>query len=265
MSDYLFANSTSATYNFFLYDFCDVYLELLKARLQCEDTPENAADKKAARDVLYICLDWSLRLMHPLLPYLTEELYQRLPPSPNKYESIVIASYPMHVLAWNNDIIEEEFETVSEICKRIRSQKTSMGFAPSARPKVFVRHADEYWQGRLKPLCGQLSRMGQVGDVQLLAANAKSPKGTISDVVNQDCLIFTEVTGLDLSQELVKLKKKVENAVKTVASFQAKMNVPGYEDKVPEPVREKNANSLKEAQVEVEELQRAVASIQALK
>jgi valyl-tRNA synthetase len=261
---YEFANATTATYNFFLYELCDVYLELLKGRLQGEETPENAPDRKVAREVLYVCLDWSLRLMHPLLPYLTEELYQRLPPSPSKYESVVIASYPTHVIAWKNEALEDEFEVVAEIAKRMRSQKTSLGFAPSARPNVFVRHTDETWSFRLPKLCSQLSRMGQVGEVKALKANAASPKGVLQDVVNKDCLIFTEVAGLDLKQELVKLSKKAESVAKVVAQYEAKLNMPGYEDKVPELVREKNADKLKEAQVEGDELKKAIASIKSI-
>lgn len=262
MKNYEFANCTTATYNFFLYELCDVYLELLKARLQCEETPENALDRKVAREVLYVCLDWSLRLMHPLLPYLTEELYQRLPPSPNKYESICIASYPMQVIAWENDPVEGEMEVLSDIAKRIRSQKQSVGFAPSARPKLYVRHTDDYWSVRLKKFCGQLSRMSSVGDVEVLGVKAKKPQGTLQDVVNQECLIFMEVTGLDLTQELAKLKKKVDSAQKMVASYEAKINVPNYEEKVPEAVRETNAKKLKESKVEFEELKKAVASIE---
>jgi len=262
---YEFAHATTATYTFFLYEFCDVYLELLKARLYGEETEENKIDRRCALETLYICLDWSLRLMHPLLPYLTEELYQRLPPSPSKFESVTIASYPMHILSWRNEALDAEFETISEIGKRMRSQKTSLGFGPGAKPKVFVRHSDEYFFFRLKDLSNQLSRMANVGDVVILKKDGASPPGTIADVVNQECLIFTEVAGLDLSQELEKIKKKVVSATKAVKSYEAKINIPNYEDKVPANVRESNAQKLKEAQVEVEELNRAVASIQACK
>jgi valyl-tRNA synthetase len=186
MENYEFAHCTTATYNFFLYEFCDVYLELLKQRLQGEENAANALDRKVAREVLYICLDWSLRLMHPLLPYLTEELYQRLPPSPNKYESITVAPYPMHVNAWVNVAVEEEMEAISDIAKQFRSQRTSMGFELAARPKSFVRHSDEYWTSRLPSLAAQIGKLGWVGEPQVLKSDAK-PAGVLQDVVNKDC------------------------------------------------------------------------------
>jgi len=260
---YEFANATTATYSFFLYELCDVYLELLKPRFYGEaEDEETKADRQVAREVLYTCLDWSFRLMHPLLPYLTEELYQRLPPSPVKCESICIAPFPTHVIAWINEPLEKEMEVMSEIAKHFRSQKTSLGLAPSARPRGFVRHGEEAWQRTLKRLTTRLSRMAGIGEVVVLDESAKTPAGALRDVVNDKCIIFTEVSGLDLSAELAKLQKKVTSAEKMVASYKAKMAMPGYEEKVPAPVREMNAQKLAASQLEFEELQNAVRSIE---
>lgn len=260
---YEFANATTATYSFFLYELCDVYLELLKPRFYGEaEDEETKADRQVAREVLYVCLDWSMRLMHPLLPYLTEELYQRLPPSPMKCESIVVASYPMQVLAWVNEPLEKEMEVMSEIAKHFRSQKSSLGLAPGARPRGFVRYSDETWQKKLTKLTTRLSRMAAIGDVVVLDESAPTPAGALRDVVNDKCIIFTEVSGLDLSAELAKLNKKVISAEKMVASYEAKMAMPGYEEKVPPAVREMNAQKHKASQLEYEELKRAVDSIE---
>eukprot|EP00933_Yihiella_yeosuensis_P006611 TRINITY_DN111344_c0_g1_i1.p1 TRINITY_DN111344_c0_g1~~TRINITY_DN111344_c0_g1_i1.p1 ORF type:complete len:489 (+),score=119.89 TRINITY_DN111344_c0_g1_i1:166-1467(+) len=259
---YEFAAATTATYSFFLYELCDVYLELLKPRFHGDAADASVEeDRKVARDVLYVCLDWSMRLMHPLLPYLTEELYQRLPPSPTKYESITIATYPTQVLAWCSGTIEDEMESISEIAKRFRSQKTSLNLPPSSRPKGYVRHTDADTLASLKKLTSQISRMGSVGAVTVLGPNDKDPSGTLSDVVNDKCVIFTEVSGLDLSQELTKLEKKMVSAQKMVASWDAKMAAPGYEEKVPAAVREQNAQKKEACQKEFEELQRAVDGI----
>lgn len=212
---------------------------------------------------MYTCLDWSFRLMHPLLPFLTEELYQRLPPSSSKFESITIASFPMHVIAWVSHQVEDEMEVAGEIAKHFRSQKTSLGFPPKARPKCFIRHQDPEWTGRLKALTERVARMSSVGSVTILEESAASPAATLSDVVNDKCIIFMEVAGLDLSQELTKLKKKVTNAEKMVESYEKKMAMPGYEDKVPADVRDINTEKHNACKRELEELNRAVVSINA--
>jgi len=265
--NYEFANATTATYSFFQYEFCDVYLELLKPRFHGEASDESVlADRNVARQVLYVCLDWSMRLMHPLLPYLTEELYQRLPPSPIKSASVCTAPYPTQVLAWTNEALEKEMEVSSEIARKFRSQKTSLGFPPTSRPDAFVRHTDPSTKAMLEGLCAQISRMGYMGTIKVLGESDPDPPGTMRDVVNDKCLIFSKVEGLDLSGELAKLKKKVESAEKMAESYRKKMAVPGYEEKVPAAVREQNAEKLQASETEVEELKRAVASItQAMK
>merc|ERR1712176_1519822 len=102
LKEYQFAEAVQAVYSFWLYELCDLYLELLKPRLHTHGKDEEApvesdaekADKKVARDTLYTCLDVGLRLLHPFIPFVTEELYHRLPSNPAKYESICIAPYP---------------------------------------------------------------------------------------------------------------------------------------------------------------------------
>lgn len=260
---YEFANATSATYGFFLYDLCDVYLELLKPRFYGEAADDaTVADRKCAHDVLFICLDWSLRLMHPLLPFLTEELYQRLPDSPTKHKSICIATYPTEVNAWFNFQIEADMEVVSEIAKKFRSQKTSLGLAPNARPKAYVSHADADIRKRLEALTSRVGRMGGVGEVTVVGQDA-NPTGTLKDVVNKECNIFTEVAGIDLSQELTKLEKKLTSAEKMVESYDKKMAVPGYEDKVPKDVRDTNTEKREASKKECDELRSALANIKA--
>jgi valyl-tRNA synthetase len=262
---YEFANATTATYDFFLKEFCDRYLELLKPRFYSdgkEETPEVKEDRQVAREVLYVCLDWSLRLMHPLLPYLTEELYQRLPPSPNKYESICVASYPLGVIGWVNEALESEMVVAEEVAKQFRSQKTSLGFTPGARPRGFVRHADPFWRTKLAEISTRVGRLAAIGEVTVLEEGAPQPPSTIRDVVNDKCVIFTEVKDLDLTQELGKLGKKMVSTEKTIASYEQKMAMAGYEEKVPETVREMNSEKLAAAKAELEEFKRAKANIE---
>lgn len=261
---YEFAHATTATYSFFRYELCDVYMELLKPRFYGDAaSPAVEEDRRVAREVFYVCFDWILRLMHPLLPFLTEECYQRLPPSPSKSESIVIAPFPKAVIAWRNDALEEEMAIVDEIAARFRSQKTSLNLAPNARPKGMVQHQDPEWSRKLRKIASRVSRMGLVGDVEILDEAAPQPPGTLRDVVNAKCIIFVEVAGLDLSQELAKLQKKLQTARNFVTSYEKKMAVPNYEEKVPADVRAQNQEKLEASNKEVAEFEIAIANIQA--
>lgn len=103
--EYAFSEVVTAIFNFFLYDLCDYYLELTKQRLAvCTPGEKSASSSRlsslCALEVLYVCLDRGLRLLHPLCPFITEELYQRLPANETKADSICIADYPQPVLQW---------------------------------------------------------------------------------------------------------------------------------------------------------------------
>lgn len=97
-----FAEAANKSYSFFLYDFCDNYIEFVKITLQDAAKASDPASLERTRaichaklDILYTCLDTSLKLMHPFLPFVTEELYQRLPTNSHyRPDSLVIAKFP---------------------------------------------------------------------------------------------------------------------------------------------------------------------------
>lgn len=93
LESYQFSESTTALHSWWLYELCDVFIEVIKPTMN----GDNEAAKKASRDTLWVCLDSGLRLLHPFMPFLTEELWQRLPQregDSHSKTSIVIAVYP---------------------------------------------------------------------------------------------------------------------------------------------------------------------------
>lgn len=89
--------ATQAVYQFWLYELCDVYIEAMKP-LSADDAPENV--RRSAQDTLYTCLDQGLKMLHPFMPFVTEELWQRLPRRPeDKTVTIALAAFPKTVRA----------------------------------------------------------------------------------------------------------------------------------------------------------------------
>lgn len=118
---YEFAVATTACYNLWLYDLCDVYLECLKPIFQSGDTTAIAAAKKT----LYTCLEVGLRLLSPFMPFLTEELYQRLPRADVSVPSICVAEYPeVEKCCWRDEQSEKDVELVQKAAKIIRSARS---------------------------------------------------------------------------------------------------------------------------------------------
>lgn len=123
--NYDFAQGTTAVYSLWLYEFCDVYLENIKFALATGDEQSKAA----TRQTLYTCIENNLRLLHPFMPYLTEELYQRLPRrAKHQVPSICVDRYPdENRFSFKRDpVIEKEMDLVQDIIHKIRSSRTDL-------------------------------------------------------------------------------------------------------------------------------------------
>ena len=131
-------------YDFWLKELADVYIEAIKPIMK--GTDEEA--KKAARNTLFRCLDSGLRLLHPTMPYLTEELFQRLPHREvsSRPESICIASYPTKQATYSGENVEDKLNQVMNAVKAFRSQLSALNVAKSANPSLAVRVFSDDWK-----------------------------------------------------------------------------------------------------------------------
>ncbi|ETO28839.1 hypothetical protein RFI_08286 [Reticulomyxa filosa] len=125
-SSYRFDQSTEIVYQFFTRELCDVYLELIKSTFE---TNEKAA--QVVKDILYICIDLSLKLMHPFMPFITEELWQRLPGSRSLRDSLIVQTYPEPVPGWTNIDVENQMDALLHVVKNIRSDKQTVFNLPT--------------------------------------------------------------------------------------------------------------------------------------
>ncbi|XP_014480884.1 PREDICTED: valine--tRNA ligase isoform X1 [Dinoponera quadriceps] len=139
LTQYDFALATSICHNLWLYEVCDIYLEYLKPIFQSED---NAA-KLAAQKVLFKTIDVALRLLHPFMPFITEELYQRLPRKKQMYPSICVSPYPnVAECPWRNYEIEEDVEFAQKIIRNIRSTRATYYLPNKTKTDAFVACRD---------------------------------------------------------------------------------------------------------------------------
>ena len=129
--DFNFTAATSAIFKFFWDEVCDVYIEVVKRVVDATDDPKA---KESAREILYTVLDYAIRLMHPIMPFLTEELYQRLGNRPgDKTETVMLAKYPEPVPEWNHPEVEKMFESVNEVIKVVRSMALNYNLESDAK------------------------------------------------------------------------------------------------------------------------------------
>ncbi len=281
---YNFPQSTSALHHFWLYDLCDVYLEYLKPLFQ------RGSDARAivtARNVLYACLDAGLRLISPFMPFVSEELYQRLPRmSAQAPPSIMVSKYPnVKEYPYRNEKIEAEVELMQKVVATVRStrsdynlpnkSKTELHLKVFGSDEVLKRYAKSYCavSSPASFYCSIYSRPLRYTDViatlsfsSSVSVSANPPTAGCAIVtVNDKCSAHIVLTGLiDPAKEVGRLEKKRSVLAATVDKLEKAAKAEGYETKVPEEVRVANKEKLAQTKTEIERLTEAMQALKAL-
>ncbi|KAI9468965.1 MAG: valyl-tRNA synthetase [Benjaminiella poitrasii] len=140
-----FMMATNVVHQFWLYDLCDVYIEVVKPICDSDTTNDEAATKRkiTAQNTLYTCLEAGLKLMHPFMPFVTEELFQRLPRRPNQPEPTIVKSkFPVENKAYDFPEAEKRFDLVFEAVKSIRSLATQLDQKKNIVASVQTKNED---------------------------------------------------------------------------------------------------------------------------
>lgn len=234
----------------FIWDcYCDWYIELTKTRLQSSD--ESAQN---ARQTLVWVLDRSLRLLHPFMPYITEEIWQTIP---HEGETIMLAEYPEYKDEYNYPRASAEMEIIMEAVRAIRNRRSEMNVPPSRKAKVYIASdkAEVFEKGSrfiIKLACASEVETGESfnidGAVTIVTGNAK---------------IYIPMEELvDKKAELERLNKDLAKTEKMLAQSEGKLNNKGFVGKAPANVVEKVKQ---QAEKEREKIALIKAAIEALK
>jgi len=246
-------------YDFFLKQFCDVYIEASKVALQ--GSSEEAKD--AALSVLYIVLDSSLRLFHPMMPYITEELYQRLPhTTKNRKESIFLTSYPTGVEEFKADQdLEANFDSLISINSTIRSIFDSVGIQKTHKPEVVIKVGASSDISFFEGIIELTKFLTGSGSVAIASSDSTDPSGSISKVVG-DQTIFVKVVGfIDIKQEITRLQKAKGKVDKYIEGTNKKMTGKSGA-KMPEHVKEENIAKLALYKSQIEAYDQSIQTLQ---
>ncbi|XP_077298663.1 valyl-tRNA synthetase [Arctopsyche grandis] len=249
---YDFPSATTACYNLWLYEICDIYLEYLKPVFARNDKDEIA---KAQR-VLFTCLDFGLRLLSPFMPFITEELYQRLPRKKMDAPSICVAPYPVvSDCAWRDVDLENDVDIVMKTVHSIRSTRSDYNLINKQKTTAYLTSGSS---GRIPELFRSLSSLAftQVED-------ATPQSGCVILNMSEKIQVHLLLKGyIDTEKEMAKLLKKQEQLNQTVSKLTQAMGQSDYTTKVPTDVQSANVEKLNETHKELDGL---VAAMELLK
>merc|ERR1719247_1711681 len=152
--------------------------------------------------------------------------------------------------------------TLRKVIGAFRSLQASLNLHPRERPAAFVRHSDATAKEVLAEQNAICMHLGRLGSLQVLEGKAEPPAGCVASVMSNQCTVYLQVADIvDLAKEAEKQEKKIEAAKKSLASYEAKMADPNYEQRVPENVRKMNTEKAAALKQEIEETTAVVAAL----
>ncbi|CAM9022289.1 unnamed protein product [Wickerhamomyces anomalus] len=256
-----FLTSTSVIYEYW-YQVCDVYIENSKS-LILEGTD---AERKSARDTLYTTIDGALRLIHPFMPFISEEMWQRLPRrASDKSISIVKAPYPVYNKQFDNSKAAADYEVVLDITKEARSLLSQYNILKNGKVFVEVENVALY-ETAVSQKDSIVSLIKAIDAVEVVKSVEDIPQGVVLQAVSPEINVHLLVKGhVDIDAEIAKAQKKLDKIQKSKESIEKIVNTKDYAVKANKEAQEQNQIKLDNASAEIEGFEQTIANLERLK
>ncbi|ORY15058.1 valyl-tRNA synthetase-like protein [Clohesyomyces aquaticus] len=261
-----FSNSTQIAYRYFYEFLCDTYIENSKAIFDGEGNEE---EKESAKQTLYTAIEGGLLMIHPFMPFLTEELWQRLPRREgDTTKSITIASYPQYIKEFEDENAEAEYELLVGCSKALRSITAEYAIKDSAttyiQPLDSTTHSALTSPTSLPSLRSLAGKM--VSSITVLAPEDPAPTGCAVYTIGAQATAYLDIKGrVDVEKEIKKAKERMQKAGEVVEKQKKIMGAGDWEEKVSEAVKETEREKLRAAEVERRNLEGSLSQFERMK
>jgi valyl-tRNA synthetase len=225
---YRFDRAASALYQFIWHEYCDWYLELIKPTLQNTASPEGPG----TRQTLVETLETTMRLLHPFMPFITEEIWHTLP---HQGESIVIQRYPVPDITWTAPEMDQRFTLLEQTIGLVRTSRVLLNYPPGQQITFYVAHNEPQHQNHLDQLRSYLGHLGR-GTV-VLSPTSKWPTSNLLRLVTEGLSVGIVVAGdVDLNKALDRIVKEQSEQTKEIERLEGKLRNQEFTAKAPPEV-----------------------------
>ena len=251
MDSFMLGEALSKIHDFVWGEFCDWYIEMAKIRLRDPESP-------SPMPVLIDTLETTLRLLHPFMPFITEEIWQRLAeylPEERKPESIMIAWYPVASDSTLDTAAEREIESVIEIVRSIRNARAEAKVEPAKYIEALIAVKDKKFP--IEKHVATIAALARVQPLNIISKKEKKGKEEQAKVlVLRDVEVILPLAGMiDLNVEKDRLQKEIESSQSYISRIESKLGNEQFISKAPPQVVEKERTNLAEAKDKLERLQ----------
>jgi len=227
---YEFGEVGRILYNFIWDDFCDWYIEMAKLPLYGEDE----AVKKTTRSILAYVLDNTMRLLHPFMPFITEEIWQSLP---HEGESITVAKWPEVRPELSDKEAANDMRLLVDIIRAVRNIRAEVNTPMSKQVKLFIKAKDENIQSQLEKNRAYVERFCNPSELVISTEVSLDEKAMIAVVTGAELILPLEGL-INIEEEIARLEKEYDKLNKEVERVQKKLNNQGFIAKAPAKVVE---------------------------
>ena len=236
-------------YDFIWDSFCDWYIELSKARL-------SAGDEDVQRVLLYVLTE-VLKLLHPFMPFITEEIYQAIP---HTGEALIIEKYPEYVESLDFSREETEFEIVIDAISAIRSRRSEMNVPPSRKAKVYVstEHAEIFESAK-----AYITRLASASDVEVKTMGGDNEtKGMVTVITHSARIAMPMAELVDLSAERDRISRELKKNRGFLEAQEKKLSNESFVSRAPEAVVNAEREKAEKLKALIENLEKTLAGLE---
>ncbi|CAG2161729.1 unnamed protein product [Oppiella nova] len=261
---YDFPQATNACYSFWLYQLCDLYLEALKPVTQSTD----AVAINAAKQTLYTVVDVGLRLLHPFMPFITEELFQRLARrTGSEPPSICVTPYPeVDQFDWKRDEqLESDVSLMQNIIHSIRSLRSEYNLAKT-KVNLYLKFDGTDTHNKIQPFIEIIKVLTTSLSVDIVSDSTPVPEGCAIVPVSDSIEAYLMLKGfIDVNKETERLKTKREKINGPLIKLRASTEAADYQQKVPIDVQSANTDKIRQLEQELNKVLEAIQAISLIK
>ena len=248
-----FHEAVQSIYQFFWNDFCDWYIEWVKPELISTNKERTAIAWKN----LFSCFETALRLLHPVMPFLTEELWHQLPRRPGA-KSIALEAYPEAHDAWRNAAALEEFQLVQEVIKSMRAIRADMKLDPKKRIAAEFSSTDTDIRETIAANLDGILRLGSLTDLTITQGKLPQAGGLRSTSLFDVKIAET----IDVAAELARLRKEEERLTRDIASKERQLDDSVFLSRAPEKIVQALKTTLEERRVEIKKVKERIRGLE---
>jgi len=258
LDDFRIAEAAQGLYHFIWNDVCDWYIELAKARLQ---DPSKAADRWKIQGTLVTVLDAAMRLLHPFMPFVTEEIWQQLPKPQGSPQSIMITLYPIPDPRYVDDACEESMGLVQKVVTTIRMLRNEKNVPTIQRPRVILNAADDYKKTILDGYRQLVLEQAKLGDLVVRRTGEAPSETVVTGLAGDVEVILILEAPADSGAERAKLEKDRAKLDKDREHLAKKLTNPQFLERAPAAILEKDRARLAELESALARLDIALARL----